>query len=270
MLLTKPLSKKRADSLLPPLGELGILVFTLDASLIQEQSILNQFRSFLDQDEQTRYSQFILEDLCHTYLVTRGIIRFILGYYTHRAPEAISFGLSPNGKPFLSHSQGIEFSLSHSGSHIALAVGRSGKIGIDIEVYQRPAIPLKELAENCFSPKEFMQWQLLSKEKGETEQIQNFTRIWTLKEAYLKAVGTGLRKPLKSFSVEMQPEGGITLDDKEGVSNWQFFISGENENYPLALVYESSPGEGIKDISIQPWDNRFFVDSAAPVIEVKK
>ncbi len=90
------------------------------------------------------------------------------------------------------------FSLSHSGSWAVLAAGGSS-VGADIEQLRKADF---RLAERFFHPKEF---EYL---KQCPDPNLDFTRIWTHKEAFLKAIGTGLTLRPSSFCL---PEGGKPL-----------------------------------------------------------
>lgn len=96
------------------------------------------------------------------------------------------------GKPVVAGYPGIHFNLSHSGDMVVCAVD-SFPIGVDVEKI-REIDP--DVAQSCFTT---------SEQTYLTEQprmfLERFYQLWTLKESYLKALGTGLsRNPL---SVEM-------------------------------------------------------------------
>lgn len=97
------------------------------------------------------------------------------------------------GKPFLNHVNGFSYNLSHSGKWVVIAFGRN-EIGIDIEEIQRGK---ENIADKFFSEDEKNFIYAVNKE----EQAKRFTQIWTLKESYIKFLGTGLSTSLNSFSV---------------------------------------------------------------------
>ena len=91
-----------------------------------------------------------------------------------------------NGKLFIPNSS-IYVNLSHSGKYAVCAVSDK-PVGIDIQLCTKPDM---RLAERFFSA-------------DEIDYLKNggdFFEIWVKKESFLKAIGTGLRTPLKSFSV---------------------------------------------------------------------
>lgn len=105
----------------------------------------------------------------------------------------------------------FRFSLSHSGQ-MALCVssfsaeGRAVSVGCDIEEesHFNPAIP-----ERFFHPEENSRLQALTDPE---EQQKLFTRLWTLKESFVKAAGTGLTLPLNRFCVRISEDGRISLE----------------------------------------------------------
>lgn len=99
----------------------------------------------------------------------------------------------PGGKPVFSPEAGICFNISHSGPYAAIAFGKRA-LGLDIECAKRADL---KMAKRFFKEEEYE--HLAGLEQGEREDA--FCKIWTGKEAILKATGTGLSVPLNSFSV---------------------------------------------------------------------
>ena len=94
------------------------------------------------------------------------------------------------GKPELNN-QDLHFSLSHSGDFIAAALCDSA-VGVDI---QKRAVYSTALVNRFFAEAE-RDYIAAAQDKNYA-----FTEIWSLKESYIKAVGTGMHMPLNSFSV---------------------------------------------------------------------
>lgn len=109
-----------------------------------------------------------------------------------------------NGKPYLPRFPHIHFNLSHSGNK-ALAVFAGVETGCDIEPFQKADL---DLAKRFFTRKEY---DFIVGQQGSTRQDEAFTRLWTLKESFLKAVGTGLMLSLDAFEITISSEGKIVL-----------------------------------------------------------
>ena len=122
-----------------------------------------------------------------------------------------------NGKPYLANRPDTFFSITHSDKWVFLAVSDS-EIGIDA---QAPRKVCPRLAARSTSPEE-LAWV-----KENTEP--NFTRLWTMKEAYLKYTGTGLTVPIRSVSLNVPPTDGY---DEENNCYWSLL---SYEDIPLSV-----------------------------------
>ena len=122
-----------------------------------------------------------------------------------------------NGKPYLANRPDTFFSITHSDKWVFLAVSDS-EIGIDA---QAPRKVCPRLAARSTSPEE-LAWV-----KENTEP--NFTRLWTMKEAYLKYTGTGLTVPIRSVSLNVPPTDGC---DEENNCYWSLL---SYEDIPLSV-----------------------------------
>lgn len=122
----------------------------------------------------------------------------MLGACLGEDPRSLVFRRDPEGKPWLCRAPGertLAFNLSHSGTLAALAVSALPlDTGIDVEA-QRGARRFDALARRYFSEPE--QAAVCEAEKGDLAGV--FYDIWTLKEAWLKARGSGIRVPLADF-----------------------------------------------------------------------
>ena len=110
------------------------------------------------------------------------------------------------GKPEISGRKDFYFNLSHSGSWVVLAFGDS-QVGVDVETY-RENVNIASFAKRFFTPEE-ARYCL----EASDNPYPRFFQIWTGKESYLKYLGTGLQKELRSFSVFI-PEEGIHIQHR--------------------------------------------------------
>lgn len=124
-------------------------------------------------------------------------LRAVLGRLLGLLPYKLVFGVGKHGKPHLAMDHGPRFSLSHSNGYAAVAVSWQSDPGLDIE-YVR-AVDETTLANHYFSPGER---RALAAARA-MHRRWTFFRIWTLKEAYLKAIGTGLTLPMADFTVSV-------------------------------------------------------------------
>lgn len=136
------------------------------------------------------------------FAVARGALRVLLGEATGVAAARISFAQGPFGKPFVAGPGGPHFNVSHSGAFALIGLSERRPIGVDIERL-RAAGGEADLARSFFSNSEYRALEGL---EGDA-LLRCFYRLWTAKEAILKACGVGIPEHLKEFSVEATRDG---------------------------------------------------------------
>lgn len=146
--------------------------------------------AWLSADERARADAFRSADDQRRFIVGRGTLRAILGHYLSLPPEAVRFAYGPQGKPRLAHASAqaaLRFNVSHAHELVLVAVACAREVGVDVE-YLRPIPEADRIAERMFSPEERETLRRLPA----SERLPAFFTTWTLKEAYLKALGDGL------------------------------------------------------------------------------
>lgn len=112
-----------------------------------------------------------------------------------------------NGKPFFVEG-GFSFSTSHSDDYWSLAWRLSGEVGVDLEKW-RNLERLEKVARRHFKEEENESWMTLSKEEEKAEQL---LRLWTRKEAMIKAKGSNLFREISGFSaLHLKEDEGTTM-----------------------------------------------------------
>ncbi|MCR6480863.1 4'-phosphopantetheinyl transferase superfamily protein [Variovorax sp. ZS18.2.2] len=170
----------------------------------------------LSSDELDRANRFIRQADAERFRASHAALRLWLGERLEMPPADLKFAVTgPADKPMLD-ALPWRFSLSHTDSHWAAAVGECA-VGIDIECLDRFAGRKDGLARMILSTAEREAWSQL-KEPCATHVLAQF---WTRKEALLKAIGTGLHRSMASVSVGCEP-GPVTLraSDAEGRPGW--------------------------------------------------
>lgn len=177
--------------------------------------------SLIDAEEAGRAARYLREDQQARARASRALLRSCLAPLVGRSPEMLSFEIGPHGKPSLRG--GPEFSVSHSTDRFLVAVSERGEIGVDVEL---PATPrnLDAAARFALSPDEAAALAALA----ETVRARAMLRIWTAKEAALKALGVGMQKPMRALL--LAPEGIAGL----GAPFWRP-VAAEIEDQRLAL-----------------------------------
>ncbi len=153
---------------------------------------LAAINTILSKDEIEFSNRLKSDNQRNTWISCHVALRRMVGIYLGIHPIEIEFSKNHFGKPFLANSKLI-FNLSHTSSSFLIGFNEVEKIGVDLE-YLSGREDLDSLIEYAFSPEEAD----YCKNGTLTER---FLEIWTLKEAYLKAIGVGLVDNLKSLNV---------------------------------------------------------------------
>lgn len=132
------------------------------------------------------------------------------------AENEIAIGYTSAGKPY-AKGLPVNFSISHSGDYAVCAVS-DVEIGIDIE------------KKRTVHPRAYEKFCTESEARYINGNEDGFFRIWTLKEAYFKCVGTGLGSDIKDVSFEINGSE-ITCSEK----GFDFFFFTVDENYICSI-----------------------------------
>lgn len=156
----------------------------------------------LSGEERRRAERFHDPVQRHRFEISRTALRHILAERLGAEPGDIAFAYGPYGKPALDgpgHG-GLHFNLSHGEDWALIAVGTTGRLGVDIERIQH--IPeWEEMAAACLTPEEREQIAALP----EVSRALAFIRAWTCREALLKALGWGWTGPAVRFRAPFAP-----------------------------------------------------------------
>lgn len=197
---------------------------------------VGRFESVLSADEWQRAERFATPILRQRFVLARGGLRFVLATELGVAPDKLQFMQAAQGKPVLlagSVPKVCEFNLSHSGEWLAILLSSDAPVGVDVE-QQKPLGRLLAIAERFFAAGEVL-WL---KARPESEQLQAFYRLWSLKEAYVKGLGLGISAGLSGFSLlpdEVSGRASLLDRDRDGFErDWSVFSSDLLPEYSLA------------------------------------
>ena len=145
--------------------------------------------SWLDNEEQARRRRFRYDRPKREFALCRAALRSILCSRLGCANEQLAFGAAEHGKPFAlvdGIAALVSFNVSHSGRHGLIVLAPQGRVGVDVE--ERAArIDFDGVSELVFGPEEQADFAAAR----ECEKLHLFFKLWTLKEALIKALGTG-------------------------------------------------------------------------------
>jgi 4'-phosphopantetheinyl transferase len=151
---------------------------------------LQAFYATLNPGETERGNKYFQQKDRHRFIISRGAQRNILARYLNKPPAHIQFGIGTNKKPYLAGINGpcMQYNITHAGQWVMLAV-TNADVGADVE-YIDPAFMYRDILEEHFNAAEiaFINAQ---------DSVARFFKLWTRKEALLKATGQGLGEHLK-------------------------------------------------------------------------
>ena len=228
------------------------------ADLRPDQSREAEALARMDPEERRQWLKY-LPGPRRRFTLCRAALRAILCGRLDCRNEHLSFGNSKYGKPFAMvggvKSQ-LSFNVSHSGNHGLIAVAPRGRLGIDLEE-RVPKRNLDGLVEAVMGPDEQAE---LASLRG-LDRLRLFYRLWTFKEAVIKALGTGFSTDISRFQVPHNLRRG----DKTGSFRFPHLPSVAwgledigNEEFAAALAYELPPSPS------EPFDSQLEFGKTSP------
>ncbi|MER0238787.1 4'-phosphopantetheinyl transferase superfamily protein [Fulvimarina sp. MAC8] len=209
---------------------------------------LSTYVGLLDASERERHDRFRVKGAREEFLVGRALLRTTLSSLRPDiAPDAWRFALNGFGRPAIDWSatgakpSKLFFNLSHTRGLVALAVGLSQDIGVDVEAITRGA-PDHDIARRFFTEDE-ADWIDAGADEG--ERTERFFALWTLKEAYIKARGMGLSLPLDGFLFDCsQRPPTVSFNEKieDDSGRWRFERRVISDGHRLALACPAGSG----------------------------
>jgi 4'-phosphopantetheinyl transferase len=157
--------------------------------------------ALLSADELARAGRFRFAADRARYCLSRAGLRSLLGAYCGAPASAIQFTYSAYGKPALAGTgRDLQFNISHARGVTAYAITRGRPVGIDVERV-RPGGDWEHIVRTQFAAAEAEAYRALPAQ----DRLTGFFTAWTRKEAFIKALGTGLSRPLSGFAVTLAP-----------------------------------------------------------------
>lgn len=165
-------------------------------------AVLASLRRSLSMPEMDRAGRYFAAQDRARYTAARGWLRMLLAEYLDVEPVDVGIVVDAGGKPRLNPQgpQTLQFSLSHSAGLAVIAIAREREVGVDVEQI-RQDIDAGAVARRLFSRGE----QGLLADLPDQHRTRAFFAYWTMKEAYVKATGIGLRGALPSFDAPLEP-----------------------------------------------------------------
>lgn len=172
--------------------------------------------------ERRRADRFVLDRDRRRFIGRRAHLRQLLGKRLDVPPASVELAYGARGKPALAPrftGSALRFNLSHCGDLAVFAFSSRTDIGIDVEAI-RIVEEADGIAAASFSRRELDMYRGLPAR----DKHLGFLNCWTRKEAFVKAIGTGLSHPLDSFDVSMapgEPPRILRVGNTDGDCGWR-------------------------------------------------
>jgi phosphopantetheinyl transferase len=160
-----------------------------EASLIRYESVLHE-------EERKRSAAYCFDHLRRDFIIGRVLLRTLLGHFMKIHPKNIVFSYGKYGKPHVLNKTGqpgLFFSVSNTTGMLVIALTADETVGVDMEQFDKANVE-RGLLEHSLSPLE-----LACCDKTEGQGSKPFFHYWCRKEAYLKAIGSGLTDNLPAI-----------------------------------------------------------------------
>ncbi|UXY33096.1 4'-phosphopantetheinyl transferase family protein [Streptomyces sp. HUAS TT20] len=195
------------------------------------------------------------------FAVSRLVMKYTAGAVLQVPPDALDLAYKPGGRPHLRGlGEELELSLAHTDELIVVGVSGTGPIGVDAEPADRQA-PFELLGEYVCTPEEAAALAALP----EAERTLRLLQLWTLKEAYTKALGQGMRRRFAAFGFRRDGEGRITLaEDSEGARAWVFAAHLVQGRYLVSVAHR--PARAARQVP--SYDAAEFAEAGPPAAGV--
>ena len=213
----------------------------------------------LDGEERARAARSHFERNRRAYVAAHALVRHMLAHFAGCEAGAWRFAAKEHGKPYIADplpSLPLRFNLTHTDHMAAVAVTLAGDVGIDAKSLDR-ITPDFVIADDCFAAEEVAALHALTGDAiGE-----HFIRLWTLKEAFIKAIGKGLSQPLSDFAfVSVDPVRVVFHDRGLGDAALWVFRQWQVGRHMLALAidwpYSCPPRVIHRSVCCEPLSHR--------------
>ncbi len=217
------------DARSSPAANIDFWIYRFDQELTA--AVRDRCGLLLTDEERDRIARFHTQERRDQALIARALSRRALARRFGGAPHDWRFSATDRGRPFVSGKENaIDFNLSHAAGCVVCAVAAGARVGVDVEPIAR-AGDINEVSARVFSERERRRLKdLMSCGVADAP-----VRLWTVKEAYAKALGLGLGLDFRTLEFVFDA-GFSDLSLMSGDGSWRFHSAvAQGVAYSLAL-----------------------------------
>ncbi|MGZ4122507.1 MAG: 4'-phosphopantetheinyl transferase family protein [Tumebacillaceae bacterium] len=208
---------------------------------IPESVDMTQLASRLDilnEEEQGVYDRYRVDFKKVEFLIGRLLLKNQLAERLQIDPQTIQFDKNQYGKLLLEDRyydaapQKVHFNLSHTDKMIVCAFTTRGEVGIDVEYAEKNHL---SVMPSVYVPHEIAH---VEAQPTQADQLREFYLLWTRKEAYIKAIGTGFSLSPLTFTVPLE-------FGRAELAPWEYYTFQPEPGYMISSALEKQPDEEI-------------------------
>ncbi|MFF4104111.1 4'-phosphopantetheinyl transferase family protein [Streptomyces sp. NPDC001903] len=222
-------------------------------------------RHLLGRDWQ-RYRHTTDPTIRFRFLASRLAVRYTAAAALGTDPAKLDLSYKPGGRPYLRGLDQIDLSLTHTDDLIAVGISRNGRIGIDTEPADR-RLAFSLLQNQVCTEAERAELAALP----EAEQSAGMLRLWTLKEAYTKALGQGLRMGFSEFGFAAGSTGDTGLLAPDGTpaahGEWAFGTYPVLGRYLVSVACHDAGLDPSRDTAVSTMLDEGFVAMVSGLLD---
>jgi 4'-phosphopantetheinyl transferase len=193
-----------------------------------------QLEVALSPSDQEKAARFRFPDDRTRFLAGRALLAKMLDHFVDPQADLTQLTVTEAGRPILPTPAGVEFSISHAGELVMVALATGTRVGVDVERTERP-LDFEGLARRIFNDRDLHAFLELPPD----ERVNAFFRAWTGKEAILKARGVGLFGGLQEVSVPWNDSATEGLDVAGG-EDWRLRRLPVPDDYAAHVAWEGA------------------------------
>ncbi len=221
-----------------------------------------RLRALLGRDW-ARYLELTHPEVRVRFAASRVLLKFAAAAVLEVPAHVVELTYGPTGRPYLRGYDAVDISLSHTDDLLLVGMTTRGVIGVDAERADRRLYG-PGLGKHLCTPHELE----LLEQFPENERNDSLVRLWTLKEAYSKAIGQGMQFRFTDFGFGSGAPQSVNMPDgQRGTgSEWTFRTYDVDGDYVVSAAVGDRGFGGTADTAAVTMLESSFVDALTEVL----